>query len=94
MTGFECPACRIVSHDPHDRAELYCGRCHVFWTRISRGVWADETRGVLHLHLPELLADYGFADTPENRDVLERAAIEVFGRQGIKVEAPEGRARC
>jgi hypothetical protein len=94
MAGFECPGCRAVSHNPRDREELYCGRCCTFWTRLSPGVWADETRGELHLHLLELLADNGFADTPENRDLLERAAIDVFGRLGIKVEAPRAEKPC
>jgi hypothetical protein len=28
--SFECPKCRIVSHNPNDVANLYCGRCHQF----------------------------------------------------------------
>jgi hypothetical protein len=27
---FVCPRCGAISHNPHDAAERYCGRCHVF----------------------------------------------------------------
>lgn len=27
---FICPRCGAVSHNPHDAAERYCARCHVF----------------------------------------------------------------
>jgi hypothetical protein len=28
---FTCPRCGIVSHNPNDAANRYCGRCHVFF---------------------------------------------------------------
>lgn len=28
---FVCPRCGATSHNPHDRAYGYCGRCH-WWT--------------------------------------------------------------
>jgi hypothetical protein len=27
---FTCPLCGAVSHNPNDKRERYCGRCHVF----------------------------------------------------------------
>jgi hypothetical protein len=27
---FTCPFCHLVSHNPNDAREKYCGRCHVF----------------------------------------------------------------
>lgn len=33
-TGFVCPVCAAVSHDPNDKREGYCPRCHQ-WTRKS-----------------------------------------------------------
>jgi hypothetical protein len=29
--SFTCPACKIVSHNPMDERERYCGRCRVFF---------------------------------------------------------------
>lgn len=29
--GFTCPRCNATSHNPNDKAEGYCGRCHT-WT--------------------------------------------------------------
>jgi hypothetical protein len=29
-TSFTCPFCRAVSPNPHDVAQRYCVRCHVF----------------------------------------------------------------
>jgi ribosomal protein S27AE len=29
-SSFVCPRCGAVSYNPHDIAEHYCGRCHVF----------------------------------------------------------------
>lgn len=26
--AYTCPVCQKVSHNPHDEAERYCGRCH------------------------------------------------------------------
>jgi hypothetical protein len=28
---FKCPACGMVSHNPHDIEESYCGACHRFF---------------------------------------------------------------
>ena len=28
--AFTCPQCGMVSHNPMDERERYCGRCHVF----------------------------------------------------------------
>jgi len=30
-TPFRCPRCGAVSHNPNDKREGYCGRCHD-WT--------------------------------------------------------------
>jgi ribosomal protein S27AE len=30
--SFTCPRCSIVSHNPNDACERYCGRCHLFFS--------------------------------------------------------------
>jgi hypothetical protein len=44
--------------------------------RIAPGLY-DDGEGGLHLAVDELLHAYGYADTPENRDTLTRAAQEL-----------------
>jgi hypothetical protein len=57
--------------------------------RIAPGVYDDE-HGGMHIDLPELLAASGYADTPENRDTLTRAAQDLFGRlPGTTVEVTD-----
>jgi predicted ATP-dependent serine protease len=31
--GFTCPRCGMTSHNPNDKREGYCGRCHD-WTDL------------------------------------------------------------
>ena len=60
---------------------------------IMPGVVVNED-GELHLYLPDMLADAGYDDTPENRDRLEQAAIEMCRREGIDLQyadRPSGR---
>lgn len=56
--------------------------------RLSPGVY-DDGEGGLHLDVPELLADNDIADTPENRETVERLARKVFAQLGIDVEVDE-----
>lgn len=44
------------------------------------GVYADE-QGGMHIDVSELLRAQGFADTPQNRATLTKAAQEFFIRQ-------------
>ena len=46
--------------------------------RIAPGVY-DDGDGGMHLDIAEMLEGNGFADTPENRAMLEAAAREMFG---------------
>jgi hypothetical protein len=48
-------------------------------TQIAIGVYADD-RGGLHLFVGELLEANGYADTPENRETLTRAAHETMAK--------------
>ena len=75
---FDCPRCGARSWHPTDAAEGYCGACHG-WTRLAAGVY-DDGAGGLHIVAGELLRASGWADTAENRDALERAALEAFER--------------
>lgn len=45
--------------------------------KVGPGLYLDE-RNALHLDVPELLAHFGYVDTPENRDVVTKAAARVF----------------
>lgn len=56
--------------------------------RLSPGVY-DDGEGGLHLDVPELLADNDIADTPENRDTVERLARQCFAQLGFDVEVDE-----
>jgi len=73
---FICPRCGAMSHHPTDAAEGYCGRCHD-WTRLSTGVY-DDGAGGLHIVAGELLREKGYADTPENRETVDRMARRLF----------------
>lgn len=30
LPSYECPRCQMVSYNPNDIANRYCGNCHVF----------------------------------------------------------------
>lgn len=69
------------------------------WTQLAPGVYSDEA-GTLHLAMSEMLAAAGYADTAENRDTLQRAALQMAVTAGIAYQdadsptgwtAPEGR---
>lgn len=32
---YTCPECGALSHNPHDEAERYCGRCHQYEERAK-----------------------------------------------------------
>ena len=32
---FRCPQCGAISFNPHDISERYCGRCHLFFTKVK-----------------------------------------------------------
>lgn len=49
--------------------------------RLSPGVYFDPVMGELHLDIPEMLAEHGYADTPENREVLIDAARTMLTKQ-------------
>jgi hypothetical protein len=44
---------------------------------VGPGLYLDE-QNRLHLDVPELLQHFNVADTPENRDTVSEAAVEVF----------------
>lgn len=46
--------------------------------RIGSGAYVDDT-GTLHLDVPELLTENGYADTPAARELVTRVAVEIFG---------------
>jgi hypothetical protein len=48
--------------------------------QLGPGVYVSAD-GALHLVMPELLTAAGYADTPENRDTLTAAALEVVRAQ-------------
>lgn len=35
MESITCPVCGMVSYNPYDIAERYCGNCHIFHGEIS-----------------------------------------------------------
>ena len=43
-----CPKCGMVSHNPNDVRERYCGNCHGFHIDLLKpGYWMNETGGEL-----------------------------------------------
>ena len=54
--------------------------------RLGPGVY-DDGRGNLHLECGELLAAYGYADTPRNRAALLEALRDVYS--GLITETDE-----
>lgn len=48
-------------------------------TQLAIGVYSDD-RGGLHLFVEELLEANGYADTPENRETLTRAARDMMAQ--------------
>jgi hypothetical protein len=51
-----------------------------------------EPDGTMHLVLEELLAAHGYADTPENRQMLAAAVLEKFRILDIPVDDTSRRA--
>lgn len=49
------------------------------WRRLGPGVYVDESTSPpdLHVDIPELLQANGYADTPENRELMTQAAREL-----------------
>ena len=45
--------------------------------KLAPGLYIDA-KGQGHLMVPELLDHFGYADTPENRDVATKAAVTAF----------------
>lgn len=80
--SFTCPSCGATSYNPNDIRHSYCGACHEWWDRLQPGVYAND-RGEMHLHVPEMLEANGYADTPENRDMLTRVATAMCERLGM-----------
>ena len=39
--SYTCPRCGMVSHNPNDEAEGYCGNCHDY-TGVVTNVHAEE----------------------------------------------------
>lgn len=54
------------------------------WHALTPGTY-DDGRGGLHLVLEEMLAAHGYADTPENRQMLIDVAREQLGNR-VQVE--------
>jgi len=48
------------------------------WQLIAPGVYADPDDGAMHIYPGELLAAAGYADTPENRAMIEKAMREKY----------------
>lgn len=43
-----CPKCGMVSHNPNDVENRYCGNCHAFHDDLlNPGYWMNETGGEL-----------------------------------------------
>jgi hypothetical protein len=66
---------------------FYSGRG---WRKVAPGLYLDA-QNEAHLMIPELLDHYGYADTPANRDVATRTALEAWALAfpGVPVrEAP------
>lgn len=55
--------------------------------QLAPGVYDDD--GTLHLDLPAMLEAAGYADTPQNRDTLERSAQNLAAELGIPIETVE-----
>ncbi len=55
--------------------------------KLAPGLYVDAHNHA-HVMIPELLDHFGYADTPENRDVCTKAAVEVCQRvfPGIKAQ--------
>lgn len=85
--AFQCPRCHSVSHNPDDARALYCGRCHVFWTRLGPGTYSGG--GEMHVLLPALLAELGIPDTPAARRAVAGAARQVFAERAPGVPVVE-----
>ena len=47
--------------------------------KLSPGLYVTKD-GQVHLMIPELLDHFGYADTPENREVATAAALEAWRR--------------
>ena len=96
-TSFKCPKCGMVTCNPNDIREGYCGMCHD-WTftppdattprnqlgqRIAPGLWVDR-EGHAHWSILELLQQFELDDTPANR----AAVTEIITRL-LRQAAPE-----
>lgn len=46
-------------------------------TQLGPGVWEDDN-GDVHVSIPDLLKHFHFADTPENRTVLDKVCKDVI----------------
>lgn len=40
----------------------------------------------MHVSVPDALAYLGYKDTPENRDQMEKLIVDVFSKEGMKVQ--------
>lgn len=49
-------------------------------TRIAPGIWADKN-GALHFSVPELLALFGWEDTPATRDEVRAILHQIIREQ-------------
>lgn len=53
-----CLRCKLTSHNAHDVAQLYCGRCHAFHGETMRGCLEPDCSMILVLVLGETLPLY------------------------------------
>lgn len=72
------PLCGYIT--THGRFPCSCGAVNE--RKVAPGLYIAEGDGRtdLHVDIPELLEHFGYADTPENRDVCTREAMKVFAR--------------
>lgn len=56
--------------------------------RLAAGVYADDLGG-LHLDMSEMLKANGYEDNAVNRRMLEDAARDLLGAEGVPVEVVE-----
>lgn len=58
-------------------------RREAHWRKLGPGVYVDESRSPpdLHIDVPELLQANGYADTPQNRELMTQVAREIVAEQ-------------
>lgn len=60
------------------------------FVKLAPGVYADTVTNTLHLDVAELLEDNGYAVTPENAAMVEKATRKAFAELGLPVDEVTG----